>query len=29
MYMDVRVTVVGLDEFPDRGNVGRKGNQVL
>lgn len=29
MYVDMRVTVVGLDEFPDRGNVGRKGNQVL
>lgn len=29
MYVDMSITVIGLDEFPDRGDVGRKGHQVL
>lgn len=29
MYMDISITVIGLDDFADRGNVGRKGDQVL
>lgn len=29
MYVDMSITDIGLDEFPDRGDVGRKGHKVL